>query len=56
MPSAVFEPAFPAIKRLQSYAFNRTASGTGDSDIVVSLDGNKRFVLLQYSLKVLQHL
>jgi hypothetical protein len=53
MPSAGFEPAFPAIKRLQSYTFKRTASGTGDSDIMLSLEGNKWFVLLQYSSTVL---
>jgi hypothetical protein len=29
MPSAEFEPAIPAIKRLQTYALDRTATGIG---------------------------
>jgi hypothetical protein len=29
MPSAGFEPAIPAIKQLQMYALDRTATGIG---------------------------
>ena len=29
MPLAGFEPAIPAIERLQTYALDRTATGTG---------------------------
>ena len=29
MPSAGFEPAIPAIKRLQTYTLDRTATGIG---------------------------
>jgi hypothetical protein len=31
MPSAGFEPAIPAIKRPQTYAFDRAATGIGKS-------------------------
>jgi hypothetical protein len=34
MPSAGFEPAIPAIKRLQTYALDSTATGIGNSLIV----------------------
>ena len=33
MPSAWFEPAIPAIKRPQTYALDRTATGIGLQDI-----------------------
>jgi hypothetical protein len=33
MPSAEFEPAIPAIKGLQTYALNCTATGIGYSGI-----------------------
>ena len=29
MPSAEFEPAIPAFKRVQTYALHRTATGIG---------------------------
>jgi hypothetical protein len=34
MPSAVLDPEIPAIKRLQTYALDRTATGMGKVNVI----------------------
>jgi len=37
MPSAEFEPAVPAVKRLQTYAWGNMANGIGSSQVTLNI-------------------